>query len=449
MLTLPDEMIALLAEFAAEFSKSVWELAQVLLVGAVLSPHKRTVTAALRAMGLSQEKGFDKYHRVLNRDKWSGLRLSHILLGLLVTSFVAVGVPVVIGVDETIERRWGPKIVERGIYRDPVRSSKSHVVKASGLRWVCLMLIVDIGWVGRAWALPFLTVLAPSERYDQQRRRKHRTVLDKAAAMVRLVRWWLPERDLIIVGDGAYAANEFASYLHHFKRPVTLVSRFYLDAALYGEAYAIPKGRPRVKGAKLPNPQAHVDDPTSVWTTVTVAWYDGLPRPVEWLSGTALWYRIGIAPVCVRWVVVRDPLGTFDLQTFFCTLPTALPLQILSWFILRWCVETTFEEARAHLGLETQRQWSTLAIQRTTPLLLGLFSFITLLTNRLLTTADCPVRTAAWYAKPAPTFSDAMALVRRSLWLSVAFYTPTPTLLVYKTPPWLVEPLLDTLCYAA
>lgn len=235
MLTLPYEMIALLAAFAPEFSKRVWQLSQVLLVGAILSPHKRTVTAALRAMGLSGEKGFDKYHRVLYRAKWSGLRVSRILLRLLVTTFVAVGIPVLIGVDETIERRWGPKIVDRGIYRDPVRSSKSHVVKASGLRWVGLMLIVDIAWIGRAWALPFLTVLAPSERYDQQRGRKHRTVLDKAAAMVRLVRWWLPEHELVIVGDGAYAANEFAAYLHHFKRPVTLVSRFYLDAALYAE----------------------------------------------------------------------------------------------------------------------------------------------------------------------------------------------------------------------
>ena len=166
MHTLPSEMIALLAAFAPEFSKRVWLLAQVLLVGAILSPHKRTVTAALRTMGLNQEKRFDKYHRVLNRDKWSGLRLSHILWHLLVTVFVTVGLPVVIGVDETIERRWGPKLVERGIYRDGVRSSKSHMVKASGLRWVCLMLIVDIPWVGRAWALAFLTVLAPSERYD-------------------------------------------------------------------------------------------------------------------------------------------------------------------------------------------------------------------------------------------------------------------------------------------
>jgi hypothetical protein len=155
-----------------------------------------------------------------------------------------------------------------------------------------------------------------------------------------------------------------------------------------------------------------------VWTTLTLPWYDGLPRPVEWLSGTALWYRTGIAPVALRWLVVRDPLGKFDLQTFFCTLPTTTPLQILAWFILRWSLETTFEEARAHLGLETQRQWSSLAIQRTPPLLLGLFAFITLLTDRLLTSPTCPKRTAAWYAKPAPTFSDSIALVRRSLWLS-------------------------------
>src|SRR5258708_66891 len=211
MLNLPNEMIALLAAFAPEFSKPVWLLAQVLVVGAILSPHKRTVTAALRVMGLSQDKSCDKYHRVLYRDKWSGLRLSRLLLVLLVSTCVVVGVPVLIGVDETIERRWGPKIIQRGIYRDPVRSSKSHLVKASGLRWVCFMLIVDIPWTERAWALPFLTVLAPSKRYNQQRGRKHRTVLDKAAAMVRWVRWWLPNHELVIVGDGTYASTAFAA----------------------------------------------------------------------------------------------------------------------------------------------------------------------------------------------------------------------------------------------
>lgn len=263
------------------------------------------------------------------------------------------------------------------------------------------------------------------------------------------MRWWLPEHELVVVGDGTYAANEFASYLQHFQRPVTLVSRFYLDAALYGDPYAVPLGRPRVKGNMLPNLQAHLDDPTSTWTAVTILWYDGLPRALELLTGTALWYRTGIPPVSLRWVLIRDPLGQFDPQTFFCTLTTATPVQILAWFVLRWCVETTFEEVRAHLGVETQRQWATLAIQRTTPLLLGLFSFITLLTHRLLTTDTCPTRTAAWYAKSAPSFSDAIALVRRHLWLSATFCTPAPTPLVEKVPPWLVERLLDTLCYAA
>jgi hypothetical protein len=211
MLTLPAEMIALLAAFEPEFSKPVWLLAQVLLVGAILAPHKRTVSAALRAMGLSGERQFGKYPRVLNRDQWSGLRLSRILLMLLVTTFVAAGLPVLIGVDETMERRWGPKIIERGIYRDPVRSSKSHVVKASGLRWISLMLIVDIPWIGRAWALPFLTVVAPSKGYEERLGRTHRTGVDKASALGRLVRWWLLDREIIIAGDGASARNEFAS----------------------------------------------------------------------------------------------------------------------------------------------------------------------------------------------------------------------------------------------
>jgi hypothetical protein len=204
---------------------------------------------------------------------------------------------------------------------------------------------------------------------------------------------------------------------------------------LYDEPYDVPVGRPRGKGAQLPSPQAQADDPTSVWTALTLPWYDGLPRTMEYLTGTALWYRTGIVPVRLRWVVVRDPLGQFDLQCFFCTLPVAPPLQVLTWFIWRWCVETTFEEVRAHLGVETQRQWSTLAIQRTTPLLLGLFSFVTLLTDRLLTADPCPVRTAAWYAKPAPTFADAIALVRRTLWLSATFCTPTPDRSCTKSRP--------------
>ncbi|MCW5969180.1 MAG: transposase [Blastocatellales bacterium] len=154
MLTLPAELLPLIVEFAPLFSKRVWRHAQVLLIGAILAPGKRTVTSCLRVMGLSDERRFEKYHRVLNRARWSALAASRILLHLLLTAFVPSG-DIVIGMDDTIERRWGARIKARGIYRDPVRSSKSHFVKTSGLRWLCCALLVNVGWAGRCGGCRF------------------------------------------------------------------------------------------------------------------------------------------------------------------------------------------------------------------------------------------------------------------------------------------------------
>jgi DDE superfamily endonuclease len=173
MLTVPVALTRLIVKFAPLFSKRVWEHAQVLVVGALLAPGKRTVTAVLRVMGLSQEAQFQKYHRVLNRAQWSSVAVARVLLGLVVRAFVPVG-PVVMGIDDTLERRRGEKSKAKGIYRDPVRSSRSHMVKASGLRWLCTMVLAEIPWAGRVWALPFLTALCPSERYHQQRGRRHK-----------------------------------------------------------------------------------------------------------------------------------------------------------------------------------------------------------------------------------------------------------------------------------
>jgi hypothetical protein len=169
MHTLPTAMIQLLAPFAPLFSRSVWARAQLLVVGAILAPGKRTVSSALRAVGLGHTEQFQRYHRVLNRATWSGREASRVLLGLLVKTFVPSSGPLVIGVDETLERRWGKKIAAKGVYRDPVRSTHERFVKASGLRWVCLMVLVPVPWAGRVWALPFLSVLAPSERYSTER----------------------------------------------------------------------------------------------------------------------------------------------------------------------------------------------------------------------------------------------------------------------------------------
>jgi len=177
MPTLHAKYITILGAFARLFSKRIWEHARILLIGAILSPAERTVTAALRVLGLSGEKHFQNYHRVLNRALWSSLEASHILLGLLVNAFAMLG-PIIMGLDDTIERRRGVKIKAKGIYRDPVRSSHSHFVKASGLRWLSLMLLTPIPWAKRVWALPFLTVLAPSERYYKDKVRKHKKLTE-------------------------------------------------------------------------------------------------------------------------------------------------------------------------------------------------------------------------------------------------------------------------------
>jgi len=419
MLTLPAEYITILATLAPVFSRRVWLQVQVLLLGAILAPGQRTVTAVLRIMGLSMEKHFQNYHRVLNRAVWSSREASRLLLGMLIAAFTVTG-PVVMGLDDTIERRRGAKIKAKGIYRDPVRSSHSHFVKASGLRWLSLMLLAPIPWAQRIWALPFLTVLAPSERYYQERKRAHKKLTDWARQVLLQARRWLPGRKLIVVMDGGYAAIDFLWQVAKLAHPITLIARFRLDAALYAPAPKRKpgkKGRPRKKGKRLPTLEQVLQDARTSWKKILVPnWYGEGKREVEITSATAVWYHNGMPPLPIRWVLIRDPKGKFKTQALLCTDLAENPEQILKWFVMRWQLEVTFHEVRDHLGVETQRQWSDWAIARTTPTLLGLFSLVTLLANTHAKKGKIPIRQDAWYCKPLPTFSDALALVRQEIW---------------------------------
>lgn len=448
---LPGKIIQVLRPFEGVFSKHVWEWAKVLLIGAILAPGERTVAAILRVMGLQAEKQFQNYHRVLNRASWSSRAVSRLLLLLLVQVFVPATDPVVVGIDETIERRRGGKIAARGIYRDPVRSSKEFFVKTSGLRWISMMVLTPIPWAKRVWALPFLTVLAPSQRYHEQHGKRHKTLTDWARQMIRQLHRWLPERRLIIVTDGGYAVVEFLASM--FCLPlVSIVTRLRLDAALYDPApqrEAGKKGRPAVKGKRQPTLAKRLTDPQTVWQTCTVCWYGGIIRPVELATGTALWYHPGVPPVPIRWVLIRDPQGKFASQAVLCTDQNADPTQILHWFVMRWPVEVTFHEVRTHLGVETQRQWSDLAILRTTPALLGLFSLVTIFAHQLLEGRPFPVRQAAWYSKALPTFSDTLAFVRQHLWSSHFFCRSSSTHDVIEIPRALFDRLVDTLAFTA
>ena len=451
MLTLPDEYNILLNHFRPFFSKRVWMFAVVLLIGAVLAPGKRTITAILRIMGLSQERHFQSYHRVLNRAVWSNLLVSAALFFLLINTFLPVGT-VVVGIDETIERRRGKKIKAKGIYRDPVRSSKSHFVKASGLRWISMMLLVNIPWASRIWGLPFLTVLAPSERYYESKSCKHKKITDWARQMGMQVRRWLPKRKIVIVADSSYAALELLHSLQNLPEPVYMVTQLRLDAALYEPAPPRSPGtlgRPRKKGKRLPKLSDVLENEQTIWEKVTVKnWYGQGPAQVEITSGTAVWYHNGMPTVPIRWVLIRDPNGKFKTKALLSTDQSAEPMQILKWFIRRWQVEVTFQEVRAHLGVETQRQWSDKAIARTTPILMGLFSWVTLLAHRSQKDGKLPVRQAAWYIKTYPTFSDAIALVRRRIWEHWGFCMSVSDSDMQKHPAILLNRLFEAVCYS-
>jgi hypothetical protein len=412
---LPDAIILVLAPFAPRFSSRVWRHAQLLLLGAILTPGARTVTAALRATGLATERRFTNDHRVLNRAPWSARRGSRLLLSLLATLFVPPEATIVLGADDTVERRSGRKINAKGCYRDAVRSSTSPVIRCFGLKWVSMMLLVAVPWRQRVWALPFLTALCwPADKCGQ---RRHKTRIDWVRQMSQQVRRWLPARRLVLVVDGGFAAVSLA--LAGVKSRMAMVSRLRWDAALYHPPEPQrpgKRGRKPMQGARQRSLQAWASRSDTPWDEGEVAWYGGQRKKLWVFSHTALWYTPGLPPVAIRYVLVSDPEGKLRMEAFFCTDLQATPAQILEWAVMRWSVEVTLAEARAHLGLETQRQWSDRAIARTTPILLALFSLVTVLALRWSPDGQIPVPMTAWYHKAEPTFVDCLALVRQHLW---------------------------------
>jgi DDE superfamily endonuclease len=445
---LPEAILLVLAPFAPLFSQRVWVHAQVLLLGAILAPGPRTVTAALRIMGLALERRFTNYHRVLNRATWSARQGSRMLLGLLLTVLVPQGATIVFGADDTVERRSGRKIKAKGCYRDAVRSTKKHVIRCFGLKWVSMMLLVPVPWSRRVWALPFLTALC----WPKQKRstRRHKTSVDWVRQMMKQVRRWLPGRRLVLVVDGGFAAVSLA--LACVKSRVTMVSRLRWDAALYHPPGPQPKGKrgPQpTKGKRQRRLQGWAERSDTPWETVEVRWYGGQRKKLWVFSRTALWYTPGLSPVEIRYVLVADPEGQLRMEAFFCTDLQATPEQILEWVVMRWSLEVTFEESRAHLGLETQRQWSDQAIARTTPILLALFSLVTVLALQLSGDGQIPVPVTAWYHKGAATFSDCLALVRRHLWRARYSVNSTPQVEFMQLPQAALDLLIHSVPLAA
>jgi DDE superfamily endonuclease len=446
---LPERFLSRLVEFADLFTRPTWSNVLMLLAGVILAPGRRTVAAALRILGRECDPDFCTFHRILNRAAWSSRAVARQLLIVLVKALVPSGAPVVIGLDDTIERRWGTKISARGIYRDPVRSSKGHFVKASGLRWLSAMVLVKVPWADRVMALPFLTLLAPSKRFYAGKMRAPKTLLDWARQAALQIHRWLPDRYIVLVADSAFAAIEFLAAVRNH---ACVVTRLRLDANLFGFPPQKPKGRgrPPIKGKPHKKLSALIKDRKVSWKRYRVSlWYGRTNRLVDIASGTALWYRSGVPPVPIRWLLVRDPKGELEPQAFLATNLNARPCDILAWFVSRWQVEVTFAEVRAHLGVETQRQWSDKAILRTTPVLLGLFSIVTLWAHDLAKSRKFKPRTTAWYPKAVLTFSDAIAAVRREIWHNQISFMSRPSRDSIKIPRHIWNRMENALAHAA
>ena len=416
------EIISVVAAFAPLFTRPTWKNINTLLVGAILCRGARRITSILRVMGLSEIKNFSKFHRVLSRARWDSLAASKILFGLLI-KLLPSDWPIIIAVDETLERRRGKKIKAKGAYRDAVASSQSRVVISFGLKWECMTLIVPLPWCKRPWALPFMMILSPSKKSDDAAEKTHKTSIDWTIQMMRCVSRWLKRKAWILVGDGAYACMALAKSC--VKSGATLISRLRLDAQLYEAPEAKKKGkrgRNRVKGKRIQLKELLVD-PNQVWQTLTVKWYGGEQRIIECLTFECLWYHAGELPLKLRIVLVKTPNGKNEAETFFSTNLTNSPTQIIEWFVLRWNIEVTFEETRAHLGIETQRQWSDQAIARTTPLLMALLSILVLVAVKMHETKKLVVQeTTSWYDKKGElTLADILMVIRRSIWVKMYF----------------------------
>ncbi|HVB24513.1 MAG TPA: transposase [Ktedonobacteraceae bacterium] len=444
---LPAPIIEVLAVFRPLFTAPTWRKLMTLLTGTLLAQGRRTVTAALRASGNEQAGNWSLFHQVLNRARWSPLAVSRQLLLLIVETFVPAGASVDLVIDETLERRWGSKISKRGHYRDSALSSRKQSVSSPGLWWIVMAVVVTLPWTRQRWALPFLCVLATTPEVSERLGKRHKTVGMWAHQMISLVRRWLPDRSFKLMGDTAYSVLELG--LHANVQQVTLVTTGRLDAVLHEPPPERTKhtiGRPRVVGKRLPALEKVLQDPQTRWQKLTLDWYGQGKRTLEICTNTALWYRYGCDPLPIRWVLTRDPAGKHPPKAIFSTDLTQTAEQIILDFMKRWSLEVTFEEGRAHLGIETQRQWSDLAIERSTPLLFGLYSLVALFGQAGHPDGQIPIAQAAWYRKRTATFRDVLALVRRHLWGQGTFPTSPTDPDVVLVPRFTLERLSLAVC---
>ena len=449
MLVSIPALTVLLEVFRPCFTAPSYQNFCLLLAGAVLAQGRRTVTEMLRVTAfLGPQKHFSSYHRFWSRARWSSLRLARVLTRLVV-ALVPPEAPLLVAGDDTTERRSGAKVYGVGCHRDPVRSTQAVLTYCFGHKWVVLAILVKLPFSSRPWALPILCILYRSKKEDEARHRRHRTLEDLMLLGLWLFRRWVRSREIVFVGDGAYGSVRLENGAR--RMGIHVVTRMRKDAILYAKAPARRKGqrgRPRKVGRRLSSPEKVVERRSKPWTPQLLEWYGGQLREVRWITGAAYRTTAGQPPVEVRWVLVED-LATGRQECFSSTNVEQTPQQIIELYVLRWYIETTFQETRRHLGLESTRNWVRNSVERTVPCLFGLFSLVTVWYVQHLEGQPSKLEQTSWYTKPEATFTDALAALRRALWAGSIFLKSTPNAQAVEIPRPLLEHICDQLARSA
>jgi hypothetical protein len=422
-MNVPTCATPVLTMFRPAFSTPTYHRFLVLVLAAILTTGRRTVTNLLRTVRAQAPGHVSSYHRVFSRRRWSAWALARTLITFLLDYVVPPG-PVLLAGDDTVTEHPGPKVFGKGRHRDGVRSSHSYTAYRWGHKWVVVSVLVKLPCATRPWALPVLVALYRPPEWDQVHGTRHKTPAHTARLLLARLMRWFPERHFILVGDSGYGTSETARFCQQHHRHLTLVSKFYGDAALYEPPPPRTRrtiGRPRVKGQKLASPQEVVAN-TSQRPRLRVTWYGGSTRDIEIVTGTGHWYRIGEALVEVRWVYVHDCTGTHRDEYFLTTDITMTPQQIVEHYTQRWSIETTFQECREYLKLESSKSYSQQAVLRFTPCLFGLYTVVVLLYLQLPRSSSTR-SVVLWKGKSTVTFSDMMTCVRRALWEQWCFHT--------------------------
>lgn len=440
MASIATDALPILSLFAPAFSTCTFPRVQLLVVACILTTGRRTVSNLLRLLGWLGHGAASSYHKVLSQAKWSSLHLAALLTRLLIRHFWPKG-PILLVGDDTVSEHRGKKVYGKSRHRDPVRSSHSYTAHRYGHKWVVLCILIRFAFAKRPWALPVLVALYRSPKDNEERGRPHKTPAQLMQLLLRILLRWFPDRQFVFAGDAGYGSHEMANFAVKTRGRLALVSKFHPAANLYKPAEAYTgKGRPPKKGAKMPPPQEVVA--VSKRTRLNVAWYGGGRRDVEVVSGLGHWYKSGVGLVAILWVYVHDLTGTHRDEYFYSTDVTMTAQEVIERYTERWNIETTFEEMRAYLGLETTRGWCQQTVLRAEPCLFGLYSVVALLYWQLpQPRGDAGV---VWVGKDTVTFSDAITVVRRWLWDEWVLATAGHDHAFAKLP----EPLRDALLYA-